>query len=103
MGEAVQEYNTEHKSRATKMASSEMAQNANHDTMKETLEANREGNNPQPRLEEGDKVKTRLKKKFEKGYKPDWSEKLYTVASRIPRNAARLVPKHPVPMGEDMP
>ncbi len=37
--------------------------------------------NPQPRIAEGDKVRVVINKKFEKGYMPDWSDKVYTVQS----------------------
>ena len=86
------------------MTPDEAAQNANHDAVKQNLEATKKSNNPQPRLEDGVKARVRVKKKFEKGYKPDWSDKLYTVASRAPGNSARLVEQqHAVPIGEDTP
>ena len=49
--------------------------------MKEQLESNRKTDNPQPRIAEGDKVRAVIKKKFEKGYMPDWSNEVYTVQS----------------------
>ena len=49
--------------------------------MKTQLESIRKTDNPQPRLEEGDKVRVVIKKKFEKGYMPDWSDEVYTVQS----------------------
>lgn len=100
--DVVREYNSEHQSRATKMTPNEAARDANHDQVKQNLEANRRSDNPQPKLLEGDVVRVRIKKKFEKGYRPDWSDKLYTVAAVIPGNAAKFVAKkHPV--SEDVP
>ena len=45
------------------------------------MENNKKTDNPQPRIEAGDKVKVVVKKKFEKGYMPDWSNEIYTVQS----------------------
>ncbi len=95
VGDVVKEYNAEHQSRATKMTPNEAARPANHDEVKQTLEANRQSNNPQPRLQEGDVVRVRIKKKFEKGYRPDWSDKLYTITSAVPGNAAKFVASTP--------
>ena len=49
--------------------------------MKTQLESIRKTDNPQPRIEAGDKVRVVVKKKFEKGYMPDWSDEIYTVQS----------------------
>ena len=50
--------------------------------MKTQLESIRKSNNSQPRIDEGDKVRVVIKKKkFEKGYMPDWSDEVYTVQS----------------------
>ena len=47
--------------------------------MKTELESIRKTDNPQPRIDQGDKVRVIVKKKFEKGYMPDWSDEVYTV------------------------
>ena len=49
--------------------------------MKTQLESIKKTDTPQPRLEEGDKVRVVVKKKFEKGFVPDWSDEVYTVQS----------------------
>ncbi|MFM7990519.1 MAG: hypothetical protein ACKPKO_65490, partial [Candidatus Fonsibacter sp.] len=48
---------------------------------KEQLESIRKTDNPQPRIDQGDKVRVIFKKKFGKGYMPDWSDEVYTVES----------------------
>ncbi|MFM7981809.1 MAG: hypothetical protein ACKPKO_21075, partial [Candidatus Fonsibacter sp.] len=48
---------------------------------KEQLESIRNTDNPQPRIEPRDTVRVIVKKKFEKGYMPDWSDEVYTVES----------------------
>ena len=45
------------------------------------LESIRKSDNTQPRIDEGDRVRVVIKKKFEKGYMPDWSDEVYTVQS----------------------
>ena len=49
--------------------------------MKEQLESIRKTDNPQPRIAERDKVRVIIKKKFKKGYMPDWSDEVCTVQS----------------------
>ena len=49
--------------------------------MKEQLESINKTDNPQARIADGDKVKVIIKKRFEKGYMPDWSNEIYTVQS----------------------
>ena len=51
----------------------------NQDEVKTQLESIRKSDNPQPRIDQGDKVRVIVKKKFEKGYMPDWSDEVYTV------------------------
>ena len=51
----------------------------NQSEVKEQLESIRKTDNPQPCIAEGDTVRVIVKKKFEKGYMPDWSDEVYTV------------------------
>ena len=53
----------------------------NQTQVKTQVESIRKTDNPQPRIEAGDKVRVIIKKKFEKGYMPDWSDEVYTVQS----------------------
>ena len=75
----VKDYNKNHKSRSTLMTPNEAADPDNQKEVKTQLESIRKSDNPQPRIEAGDKVRVIIKKKFEKGYMPDWSDELYTV------------------------
>ena len=63
------------------MTPNDAGKEENKTKVKTQLESIRKTDNPQPRLEEGDKVRVVVKKKFEKGYTPDWSEEVYTVQS----------------------
>ena len=53
----------------------------NKKKVKTQLKSIRKSDNPQPRIEAGDEGRVIIKKKFEKGYMPDWSDELYTVQS----------------------
>ena len=77
----VKDYNENHVSRSTHMTPKDAAKESNHDEVKEHLESIRKTDNPQPRIKAGDKVRVIIKKKFEKGYMPDWSDEVYTVQS----------------------
>ena len=77
----VKDYNENHVSRSTKMTPKEAAKKENEAEVKEQLESIRKTDNPQARIAEGDKVRVIIKKKFEKGYMPDWSDEVYTVQS----------------------
>jgi hypothetical protein len=77
--EVVERYNKEHVSRSTKMTPMEASQEKNRQQVKTNLESIRKMDNNQPRLDAGDKVRVILKKKFEKGYAPNWSERIYTM------------------------
>ena len=63
------------------MTPNEAADPDNQKKVKTQLESIRKSDNPQPRIEAGDKVRVIIKKKSEKGYMPDWSDELYTVQS----------------------
>ena len=78
---AVKEYNEKRISRNTLMAQNNAGKKENQAQVKTQLESIRKSDNPQPRIDEGDKVKVVIKKKFEKGYAPDWSDEVYTVQS----------------------
>lgn len=75
----VKEYNEEHVSRSTKMTPIEAAKDSNRDVVKMNLEAVRKMDNPQDKIHVGDQVRVMVKKKFDKSYVPDWTDKLYKV------------------------
>ena len=77
----VKDYNKNHKSRSTLMTPNDAGKEKNQKEVKTQLESIRKSDNPQPRIEAGDKVRVIIKKKFEKGYMPDWSDEIYTVQS----------------------
>ena len=77
----MKDYNKNHKSRSTLMTPNDAGKKQNQTEVKTQLESIRKSDNPQPRIEAGDKVRVVIKKKFEKGYMPDWSDEIYTVQS----------------------
>ena len=79
--DVVNDYNKNHKSRSTLMTPNDAGKEKNQKEVKTQLESIRKSDNPQPQIEAGDKVRVIIKKKFEKGYMPDWSDELYTVQS----------------------
>ena len=81
VGAVVREYNEKHISRSTLMTPNDAAKPGNREEVKTQLESIRKSDNPQPRIVEGDNVRVVVKKKFEKGYMPDWSDEVYTVQS----------------------
>ncbi|MFM7985975.1 MAG: hypothetical protein ACKPKO_42335, partial [Candidatus Fonsibacter sp.] len=66
---------------STQMTPKEAEKKENQAEVKAQLESIGKTDNPQPRIDQGDKVRVILKKKFEKGYMPDWSDEVYTVES----------------------
>jgi len=88
--EVVRSYNEEHVSRSTHMTPKEAEEEGNRVQVKTNLESIRRSDNPQPRLEPGDLVRVMVKKKFDKGYEPDWSERTYKVEARVQGNHAGL-------------
>ena len=77
----MKDYNENHVSRSTLMTPKDAEKKENQTQVKTDLESIRKSDNPQPRLERGDKVKVIVKLKFEEGYMPDWSDEVYTVDS----------------------
>ena len=77
----MKDYNKNHVSRSTLMTPNDAGKDENRNEVKTQLESIRKSNSPQPRIEAGDKVRVIIKKKFEKGYMPDWSDEIYTVQS----------------------
>ena len=77
----VKDYNENRVSGSTLMTPKDAEKKENQTEVKEQLESIRKTDNPQPRIAEGDKVRVVIKKKFEKGYMPDWSDEVYTVQS----------------------
>ena len=85
----VKDYSENHVSRNTQMTPKEAEKKENQAEVKEQLESIRRTDNPQARIAEGDKVRVIIKKKFEKGYMPDWSDEIYTVQSVSKRKRRR--------------
>ena len=75
----MKDYNKNHTSRSTLMTPNDAGKDENRTKVKTQLESIRKSDNPQPRIEAMDKVRVVIKKKFEKGYMPDWSDEIYTV------------------------
>ena len=90
VGDVVRDYNEKHVSRSTLMTPNKAAKYENQAHVKTQLESIRKTDAPHPRLDPGDKVRVIVKKKFEKGYMPDWSDEVYTVRDRMYRNDAPL-------------
>ena len=90
VGDVVREYNEKRVSRSTLMTPNKAAKYENQANVKTQLESKRKTDAPHPRLDPGDKVRVIVKKKFEKGYMPDWSDEVYTVRDRMYRNDAAL-------------
>jgi hypothetical protein len=88
--EVVRRYNEEHVSRSTHMTPEAAEKEGNRDQVKTNLEAIRRSDNPQARLDAGDLVRVMVKKKFDKGYEPDWSERTYRIKARVQGNHAGL-------------
>jgi hypothetical protein len=89
--EVEEKYNKLHVSRSTKMTPMEASEDKNRARVKTNLEAIRRTDNPQPRLQVGDRVRRIMKKKHEKGYVPDWSEQVYTVKELKDGNVSRYL------------
>ncbi|MFM7988038.1 MAG: hypothetical protein ACKPKO_52865 [Candidatus Fonsibacter sp.] len=77
----VNDYNENHVSRNALMTAKDAENKVNQTQVKTQLESIRQSDNPQPRIDKGDNVRVIIKKKFEKGYMPDWSDEIYTVQS----------------------
>jgi len=90
MDAVVKDYNEEHVSSTTKMTPNEAADPDNTRKVKTNLESIRRPINRQPRLDVGDLVRVVIKKKFEKSYKPNYTEELFKVVEFVEPN--RLVP-----------
>ena len=68
------------------MTPDKAAKPENQTEVKTNLESIRKMDNPQPRLDSGDQVRVVIKKKFDKGYKPDYTDKVYTVDRSVDSN-----------------
>ena len=79
MDSVVDQYNREHVSRSTQMTPNNAHKPENKSEVKTNLEAIRKSNNPQPTIDVGDEVRVMMKKKFDKNYIPNWSDKVYVV------------------------
>ena len=75
------DYSENHVSRNTPMTPNDAGKKENQTEVQTQLESIKKTDNPHTRIEAGDKVKVVVKKKFEKGYMPDWSGEIYTVQS----------------------
>ena len=96
VGSVVDEYNREHISRSTKMTANEAHQPDKKQEVKTNLESIRKLNNPQPTINKGDEVRVMVKKKFDKNYVPDWSDKTYKVEQKKEWNHLFLHDDEPV-------
>ena len=65
--DVVKDYNKNHISRSTQMTPNKAARSKNRDRVKARLESIRKSDNPQPRINKGDRVRVIIKKKFAKG------------------------------------
>ena len=74
-------YSEKHINRNTLMTPNGAGKKENQTKVKTQLESIGKSDNPQPQIGEGDKVRVVIKKNFEKGYMPDWSDEVYTVQS----------------------
>ena len=77
----MKDYNENRVSRSTVRTPNDAAKTENQTQVHTQLESISKNDNPQPRIDEGDQVRVVVKKKFEKGYMPDWSDEVYTVQS----------------------
>ena len=77
----MKDYNENRVSRSTVRTPNDAAKTENQTQVNTQLESINKNDNPQPRIDEGDQVRVVVKKKFEKGYMPDWSDEVYTVQS----------------------
>ena len=86
----MKDYSENHVSRNTLMTPNDAGKKENQTEVKTQLESVKKTDNPQPRIEAGDKVRVVVKNKFEKGYTPDWSDEVYTVQSVSKGKTTRL-------------
>ena len=99
--DVVKEYNNENVSRSTKMTPNEAAKAENQQEVKTNLESIRKSDNPQPVIKKGDEVRVMVKKKFDKSYVPNWTDKTYKVTKKQEWNHVYLyddTPKDPQTM-----
>jgi len=99
--DVVKEYNSENVSRSTKMTPNEAAKAENQQEVKTNLESIRKSDNPQPVIEKGDEVRVMVKKKIDKNYVPNWTDKTYKVTKKQEWNHVYLyddTPKDPQTM-----
>jgi hypothetical protein len=99
--DVVKEYNSENVSRSTQMTPNEAAKAENQQEVKTNLESIRKSDNPQPVIEKGDEVRVMVKKKFDKSYVPNWTDKTYKVTAKQEWNHVYLhddTPKDPQTM-----
>ena len=54
----------------------------NQQEVKTNLESIRKSDNPQPVIKIGDEVRVMVKKKFDKSYVPNWTDKTYKVTKK---------------------
>jgi hypothetical protein len=99
--DVVKEYNSENVSRSTQMTPNEAAKAENQQEVKTNLESIRKSDNPQPVIKKGDEVRVMVKKKFDKSYVPNWTDKTYKVTAKQEWNHVYLhddTPKDPQTM-----
>ena len=77
----VKDYSENHVSRSTLMTPNDAGKTDNQTKSEDAIGEHQKQQQPATRIEVGDKVRVVVKKKFEKGYMPDWSDEVYTVQS----------------------
>ena len=77
----VKDYNENRVSRNTLTTPKDTEKNENQAQVKTELESIIKTDSPQPRIDQGEKVRVIVNKKLEKSYMPDWSDDVYTVES----------------------
>ena len=93
--DVVEEYNSENVSRSTKMTPNEAAKASNQREVKTNLESIRKSDNPQDIINVGDEVRVMIKKKFDKSYVPNWTDKTYKVTRKQEWNHVYLEDDNP--------
>ena len=93
--DVVEEYNSENVSRSTKMTPNEAAKASNQQEVKTNLESIRKSDNPQDIINVGDEVRVMIKKKFDKSYVPNWTDKTYKVTRKQEWNHVYLEDDNP--------
>ena len=77
------------------MTPNEAAKPENQQEVKTNLESIRKSDRPQPVINIGDDVRVMVKKKFDKSYVPNWTDKTYKVTKKQEWNYVYLYDDQP--------